>query len=111
HETGDGLPFFSLYGHLSPETLTHLRAGTPVQAGELLGWVGSPPSNGDWAPHVHVQLLLDLLDLGADHPGVAAPSQEDTWLGLSPDPALLLRLPDHSTPESPRSVADTLAER
>lgn len=90
HQTDDGVRFWSLYGHLSLPTLDLTRVGQPVEAGELIGWVGTPPSNGDWAPHVHVQLILDLLDLGHDYPGVARPSERSLWLGLSPDPALLL---------------------
>jgi 4-aminobutyrate aminotransferase-like enzyme/Ser/Thr protein kinase RdoA (MazF antagonist) len=108
HETPDGTPYFSLYGHLARESLAHVAPGDRVEAGDLVGWVGSPPTNGDWAPHVHVQVLLDLLDLGVDYPGVAPPSQETTWLGLSPDPALLLGL----RPAVPgRPVERTLADR
>jgi murein DD-endopeptidase MepM/ murein hydrolase activator NlpD len=90
HRTDDGVRFWSLYGHLSLRTLDLTRVGQPVEAGQLIGWVGTPPTNGDWAPHVHVQLMLDLLDLGPDYPGVARPSERSLWLGLSPDPALLL---------------------
>ena len=90
HETGDGVRFWSLYGHLSLPTLDLTRVGQAVEAGEVIGFVGTPPSNGDWAPHVHVQVILDLLDLGPDYPGVARPSERALWLGLSPDPALLL---------------------
>ena len=90
HETADGVRFWSLYGHLSLPSLDLTRVGRPVEAGELIGWVGTPRSNGDWAPHVHVQVILDLLGLGPDYPGVARPSERALWLGLSPDPALLL---------------------
>jgi 4-aminobutyrate aminotransferase-like enzyme len=59
-----------------------------------------------------VQVILDLLDLDVDYPGVAVPSQRSTWLALSPDPALLLGLPSSLTAAAaPRSVAETLAER
>ncbi len=112
HVTDGGVVFWSLYGHLSPETLSHLSEGAEVAAGDVIGWIGSPPRNGDWAPHVHVQVILDLLGLGVDYPGVAVPSQRTTWLGLSPDPALLLGLPSSLTAGVPhRSVADTLIER
>jgi 4-aminobutyrate aminotransferase-like enzyme len=111
HVTDDAVPFFSLYGHLSPETLTHLREGDAVAAGEVIGWIGSPPRNGNWAPHVHVQVILDLLDLDVDYPGVAVPSQRDLWLGLSPDPADLLGLPKALGPKVIRPMAETLADR
>jgi 4-aminobutyrate aminotransferase-like enzyme/Ser/Thr protein kinase RdoA (MazF antagonist) len=111
HRTDEGVPFFSLYGHLAPETLTHVTPGQEVAAGDVIGWIGAPPRNGDWAPHVHVQVILDLLDLGVDYPGVARPSQRETYLGLSPDPALLLGLPDHLAPTRPRPVQETYADR
>ena len=111
HATDEGVPFFSLYGHLAVATLAHLREGEGVAAGDVIGWIGDAPRNGDWAPHVHVQLILDLLDRGVDYPGVAVPSQQSTWLSLSPDAALLLGLPDefHASPR--RSIEETLARR
>ncbi len=112
HRTADGsATFHSLYGHLSVETLEHVAVGTPLAAGDVLGWVGAPPGNGDWAPHVHVQVILDLLDRGQDYPGVGEPSQRSLWLGLSPDPGLLLGLPSDIVPASPRPVEATLADR
>ena len=42
---------------------------------------------------MHVQLLVDLVGLGLDVPGVAAPSERTVWESLSPDPNLLLRDP------------------
>ena len=111
HTTDTGVRFFSLYGHLASETLTHLAVGDDVGAGDVIGWIGSPPSNGDWAPHVHVQVILDLLDRDVDYPGVAVPSQASTWLGLSPDPALLLGLPASLAAEPAATVEQTLTER
>ncbi len=38
---------------------------------------GLAPTNGDWAPHVHFQIILDLLDLGRDFPGVCRASERE----------------------------------
>jgi len=111
HRTDDGVPYFSLYGHLSLESLTHLKPGDEVAAGEVIGWIGSPPRNGGWAPHVHCQVILDLLGLDVDFPGVALPSRASAFLGLSPDPALLLGLPPSVAAAPRRAVAETLADR
>jgi len=35
-------------------------------------------------PHAHFQIILDLLELGADFPGVAYASQRAVWTSLSP---------------------------
>jgi hypothetical protein len=87
HENGPGDDFFTLYGHLGPELLDTLGTGQRVAAGQQIATVGSPPQNGNWPPHLHFQLILDLLDLGVDFPGVACESQQEYWLGLSPSPA------------------------
>jgi len=87
HESGFDEPFFTLYGHLGMEVLDSLRVGQTVNAGQQIATIGSPPQNGDWPPHLHFQLILDLKDLGVDFPGVACKSQREYWLGLSPSPA------------------------
>jgi len=85
---GNGEPDrFSLYGHLSLDTLDRVTPGQRVTAGDQVASVGSPPSNGNWPPHLHFQLIDDLLGLGADFPGVAAASERARWLTLSPSPA------------------------
>ncbi len=86
HEHG-GDEFFTLYGHLGPEVLDLMDVGQTVIAGQQIATVGSPPQNGNWPPHLHFQVILDLLDHGVDFPGVAYKSQQDYWLGLSPSPA------------------------
>ena len=88
HETGSGTPFFTLYGHLLQTSVAGRTAGDIVAAGEKIAEVGSPPENGNWPPHLHIQIITDLLDLGADFPGVAYRSQQSVWLELSPSPAL-----------------------
>lgn len=111
HTTPEGDDYFSLYGHLARETLAHVHVGQQIAQGEIFAWVGDSSVNGGWAPHAHVQVILDLLDLAHDYPGVGVPSQRNVWLGLSPDPALLLQLPEGSTPPRDRSAVQTLADR
>jgi len=61
--------------------------------------------NGGWPPHLHLQLITDLLDKDGDFPGVASPAERSLWLALSPDPNLIARLPDAcSAPRSPTSA-------
>jgi 4-aminobutyrate aminotransferase-like enzyme len=82
-----------------------------VEAGQVIARVGAPPTNGDWPPHLHFQVILDLLEKGADYPGVALPSQQVIWTSLSPDPNLLLRIPAERFPPAEPSPAETLAAR
>lgn len=85
HDGENGLR--TLYGHLSLDTLDLVHEGQSVTAGEMIASVGAPPSNGNWPPHLHFQVIRDLLGLGTDFPGVALKSEQDYWLDLSPSPA------------------------
>jgi peptidoglycan LD-endopeptidase LytH len=82
----DGFPRYSLYGHLSRASLADLYEGKEFKAGEKLAELGPYPENGDWPPHLHFQLMHDMLGLHGDFPGVCRESERDYWLGLCPDP-------------------------
>ena len=103
--------FWALYGHLSPETLDHVEPGDELAPGDTVGWLGAPPRNGDWAPHLHFQVVADLLDYEGTFPGVAAPSQRAVWLAVSPDPNLLLGIPAQTTAPRPRPPDHLRADR
>ncbi|HUF25927.1 MAG TPA: aminotransferase class III-fold pyridoxal phosphate-dependent enzyme [Gemmatimonadaceae bacterium] len=111
HETGDGTPFHTLYGHLSSESLAGLEVGRRVEAGELLAKLGAPHENVGWTPHLHLQVITDLLGLGTGFPGVACPSQRAVWRSLSPDPTRLAGIPPEALPAPTRATADLLSAR
>ena len=110
HETAAGAAFFTLYGHLSAECLRALAPGQPIAAGQPFAAIGTREINGHWTPHLHFQIILDLLDLNTDFPGVARASQRDVWLALSPDPSLIARLPTDAHLE-PLEEKETLRRR
>jgi len=87
HEDDTGEIFFTLYGHLSLDTVDRVAAGEQVRAGQRVAAVGAPPYNGNWPPHLHFQVIRDLIGLGTSFPGVAATSEQAYWLKLSPSPA------------------------
>lgn len=91
----EGLRFYTLYGHLAgtlPELLSH---GATVQAGQHIADLGDWHENGGWAPHLHFQIITDMLDqTGGNFFGVGHASLWDIWQQISPDPNLILRLPD-----------------
>ncbi len=111
HATDDGQKFFTLYGHLSEEHLTTLQVGQSIRRGQRIARIGAPPSNGDWTPHLHFQLILDLLELDRDFPGVAYASQREVWKSLSPDPNVILGIPADRFPLPEVSKGETLASR
>jgi 4-aminobutyrate aminotransferase-like enzyme/Ser/Thr protein kinase RdoA (MazF antagonist) len=109
--TGGAQEFFTLYGHLSTATLANLRVGQKIARGEKFAEVGTTEENGGWAPHLHFQIISDLLEYGTDFPGVAHASERRVWTSLSPDPNLLLGIPADRFPPPVDSAEETLRAR
>jgi 4-aminobutyrate aminotransferase-like enzyme/Ser/Thr protein kinase RdoA (MazF antagonist) len=95
----DPVEFYSVYGHLSSDSLEGLQVGQPIAKGAVFAHVGSAPSNGDWWSHVHVQLVTDLLDVPCNVDGVVRASQRRVWKSLCPDPNLILGIPTERLPQ------------
>lgn len=83
--------FYTLYGHLSRSSLNGIRVGQLIAKNERVGELGNFPENGDWPPHLHFQVMTDLLGNAGDFPGVIAPSQADFYKTICIDPMLLLK--------------------
>ncbi|SHG90983.1 aminotransferase class III-fold pyridoxal phosphate-dependent enzyme [Flagellimonas flava] len=88
----DGFEFYTLYGHLIPESATKHEVGSQIKAGENIGLLGNFPENGNWAPHLHFQIMLSMLGYKDDFPGVAYPNQLEVWKDLCPDPNHLFKV-------------------
>ncbi len=91
HAPADGPIFYTLYGHLNPDSLD-LAPGQVLRQGEVFARIGCYDDNGHWPPHLHLQVITDLLDADGEFPGVAAPSERAVWLSLSPDPNMIVGL-------------------
>jgi murein DD-endopeptidase MepM/ murein hydrolase activator NlpD len=95
HETDDGLPFWTLYGHLAGSLPGLCREGDTVAAGQHIADLGDWHENGGWAAHVHFQIMADMLDQrGGNFFGVGHESLWPVWRQICPDPNLILRLPE-----------------
>lgn len=86
----EGLRFYSLYGHLSLHSIQEKREGQEVEKGEWIAAFGRPEENGQWPPHLHFQLILDMEGKKGDYPGVCRYSERERYLANCPDPALVL---------------------
>lgn len=91
HEIG-GIKFHSLYGHLSLADLDSLKRGQPISKGQLFAHFGKPAENGNWPPHLHFQLIIDMGKSEGDYPGVCTVSDSKTYLQNCPNPDLILGL-------------------
>jgi len=108
HAGPDG-PFWTLYGHLERASVSELLAGSEVEAGEEIARIGPYPENGDWPPHLHFQIMTDLLGFENQFPGVALPRERDIWASFSPDPNLMLGLPGETTYGGSEDLGDRRA--
>jgi murein DD-endopeptidase MepM/ murein hydrolase activator NlpD len=84
------MSLYSLYGHLALKDLEGLAIGQPIQAGEAFCHVGPYPENGDWPPHLHFQLMWDMLGNWGDFPGVCSVREIDKYKANCPDPQVLV---------------------
>ena len=106
------IKFYTLYGHLTRGSLKKLEIGQKIKKGKKFAEIGSADVNGGWTPHLHFQIMVDLLGLqGTDFPGVALPSERNVWLSLCPDPNLILNIPRKKMPRSAPTKTETLAMR
>jgi murein DD-endopeptidase MepM/ murein hydrolase activator NlpD len=86
----EGKIFYTLYGHLNRSSLPQLYEGKVIVKGEKIAEFGPYPENGDWPPHLHFQIILNLQGMKGDFPGVCKPSEKAIYLSLCPDPNLIL---------------------
>jgi len=88
----DGAQFYTLYGHLSVESIEALEIGDAFKAGDELATLGDASVNGDYAPHLHFQVIKDIEGNFGDYPGVCSLVDLPHYIENCPDPNLLLKL-------------------
>jgi murein DD-endopeptidase MepM/ murein hydrolase activator NlpD len=84
--------FYTLYGHLSLESIENLSKGQTVKKGQTIAALGNASVNGDYAPHLHFQIIKDIQGKEGDYPGVCSLSTLPFYLANCPDPNLLLKI-------------------
>lgn len=91
----DGDTFYTLYGHLSLNSIKNLGGGERIKQGNIFAELGIPAENGGWPPHLHFQIILDINGWAGDYPGVCKYSEREKWLNNSPDGDLILGLNEY----------------
>ena len=84
--------FYTLYGHLSLESLEDLEIGAFFKKGQLIGTLGDASVNGDYSPHLHFQIIQNIANNRGDYPGVCSKKDLPFYLDNCPDPNLLLKI-------------------
>lgn len=91
HEINN-VTFFTLYGHLSVESLKELYVGQKFKKGEPISTLGTPDINVGYAPHLHFQIIHDIEGYFGTYPGVCSEQDLEFYSKNCPDPNLLLKI-------------------
>lgn len=87
-----GQKFYTLYGHLTKDSIEDIIIGETIDKGEMFAAVGNFPLNGDYPPHLHFQIIKDLKGMEGDFPGVTSLTSQKEDLENCPDPNLILKI-------------------
>ena len=88
----NNVEFYSLYGHLSLASIENLKVGKKVLQGEVIGSFGDSAVNGDYAPHLHFQLIKNIQGKFGDYPGVSSKKKLEFYSNNCPNPNLLIKV-------------------
>jgi murein DD-endopeptidase MepM/ murein hydrolase activator NlpD len=91
HEV-ENVKFYTLYGHLSEDSLVDLYVGKSFTKAQKLATLGNFPTNGDYAPHLHFQIIKNIENYTGDYPGVCNKNHLEFYLNNCPNPNLLLKI-------------------
>ncbi len=91
HMGPDGV-YWTLYGHISHDSIEGLIEGDIINKGDMIARLGSWDENGNWPPHLHFQVITDLLDNQGDFPGVCRTDETQFFKEICPDPMKFLNL-------------------
>lgn len=88
----NGKVFHTLYGHLSLKDIEGFTEGNYIDEGELIAHFGTPDENGNWPPHLHFQIIVDMEMMKGDYPGVCKWSEKEKYMANCPDPDFILKM-------------------
>ncbi|MFT3792357.1 MAG: aminotransferase class III-fold pyridoxal phosphate-dependent enzyme [Rudaea sp.] len=111
HAADDCPAFTTLWGHLAREAVARLEPGDRIEAGGLVGEIGTPAENGGWAPHLHLQISTDPALAARDIPGAGEARYLGVWSELFPNPADLVGLPSETFRRTGRAKSQIVAAR
>ena len=82
----EGVVFYTLYGHLNLESLNDLSKGKLIKKGTAFTAMGERHENGGWVPHLHFQIIQDMMGKEGDFPGVSSEIQLNEFSQNCPNP-------------------------
>lgn len=88
----EGIPFYTLYGHLSVASIATIKEGDYIIRGGIVGYLGNEKENGNWPPHLHFQVIEDIEMKEGDYPGVCAKNHLAFYKQNCPNANLILNM-------------------
>ena len=92
-----GETFYTLYGHLSLNSIKNIQEGDRIKKGDVFAEFGIPFENGHWPPHLHFQVIMNMEGKKGDYPGVCKFSERERYLSNCPDPDLILQMMQYAS--------------
>jgi hypothetical protein len=92
HHQLEGISFNTLYGHLALKDLEGLQEGIYISRGTEFAHFGDVLENGNWPPHLHLQVVTEMYEKKGDYPGVCKYSEREKYLDNSPDADAILQM-------------------
>ncbi|MGB3590239.1 MAG: peptidoglycan DD-metalloendopeptidase family protein [Nonlabens sp.] len=83
---------YSLYGHLSLDSIYGLKVGLRFRESETLARLGSTKVNGGYSPHLHFQLMTTMDGYTGDFPGVCTINEIAKYQRIIKDPLKAIHL-------------------
>jgi hypothetical protein len=77
---------FMLFGHLSRNSLNIHELQDTVNAGTRIGSLGNETENGQWPPHLHLQLMKTINTPDGDYPGLCDENTLADYRSNCPEP-------------------------
>jgi murein DD-endopeptidase MepM/ murein hydrolase activator NlpD len=84
--------FYTLYGHLSTDSIAEIEIGAAFNKGQVLATLGDSSVNGGYSSHLHFQIIKKIDRYFGDYPGVCSKNDLEYYLENCPDPNLLLKI-------------------
>ena len=84
--------FYTLYGHLSLESIRDIEIDTHFKKGQQLATLGDSSVNGGYSPHLHFQIIKNIGKNYSDYPGVCNQKDLEYYLENCPNPNLMLKI-------------------
>lgn len=84
--------FYTLYGHLSLQSIQNLQVGAIFNAGDCIATLGDANVNGNYAPHLHFQVIQNMGKNFGDYPGVCSENTLEEYAKNCPNPNYILNL-------------------